>query len=75
MLLEGEFTVQRTQNNRQSQSAPSMPMHHGGVTAYFDLDGTLLDASSEKKPNRHACETKAMENSNRNHDVDSGFYW
>ena len=30
-----------------------MPTVMSGVTAYFDLDGTLLDASSEKA-NRHA---------------------
>ncbi len=27
---------------------PPYHVHMGGVTAYFDLDGTLLDASSEK---------------------------
>ena len=35
-------------NNRHSQVAPSLGSIMSGVTAYFDLDGTLLDASSEK---------------------------
>ena len=49
MLQEGEFTVQRTQNNRQSQSAPSMPTCHEWRYSLFRFGRhSLLDASSEK---------------------------
>ena len=35
-------------NRRHNQRRESRELHMAGVAAYFDLDGTLLDASSEK---------------------------
>lgn len=48
MLQAVGFTGPTTIINRQSEGEPALRHIMGEVTAYFDLDGTLLDDSSEK---------------------------
>ena len=62
MWQVAEYTVLMIVNKRQCEGQPSLPYIMAGVTAYFDLDGTLLDASSEK-PSRNACSTPPVANS------------